>query len=235
MNKTFVSDVEKLSPSDILEIIIESYRTDLEIEDIQLTFESTVKEWRDACELLDWKQLGRAINEYFSVNFPDDQWREALEPARQRTLKDVCELLSTKATRVAVKPFSIAGVKCLSAGSFLAVRTALKNAGLPVAQIKPSTKLSPYLVKNWVVFWSEIDKIAPGVLTDFKIKYHLHYLPIFLVVIGILSAALSQYFDVRILLLWPLIFIGAALSAIVYNYFFRQGLFDSGRWRHSGI
>ncbi|CAG1065779.1 hypothetical protein BAC1_01370 [uncultured bacterium] len=159
--------------------------------------------------------MGHALNKHFLVNFSDEQWRETLEPARQKTIMNVCELLSTRATRVAVKPFPIAGGNCLSAGSFLAVRTALTNAGLPVAQVKPSTMLAPYLGKNWSVFWSEIDKIAPGILTDFKIKYHLHYLPICLLVIGILSAALSQYLDIRILLLWPLIFIGAVLSAII--------------------
>jgi hypothetical protein len=54
----------------------------------ELTLETTVAEWRDACDLLGWKPLGRAYNVFWGVSITDAEWRAVLEPAQEKRLAD---------------------------------------------------------------------------------------------------------------------------------------------------
>lgn len=63
----------------------------------KLNFDTTVSEWREACDLVGWRQLAGLLNEYWDLDIPLDEWKHVLEPAEKRTLRDVCELLATEA------------------------------------------------------------------------------------------------------------------------------------------
>lgn len=125
------------------------------------TFESTVCEWREAMDLVGWRPLGQALNEEWGTHFAESQWFSVLMPAREKTLRGVCELLATQVSRPVVPPAKMAGRECASAGVFLAIRSVLLQAGAP-QDLRPSTPLEP-LVQKWpAVFTQQVSRLAPG-------------------------------------------------------------------------
>ena len=51
----------------VLDVIRDSHRQQSQIDaeadpDVDLTFETTVAEWRDACDLIGWQGLGQALD-----------------------------------------------------------------------------------------------------------------------------------------------------------------------------
>jgi hypothetical protein len=53
------------------------------------TFNTTIAQWRDLLDLVEWRPLGRSLNKAWGTNFSRQQWREVLEPARKKTLRGV--------------------------------------------------------------------------------------------------------------------------------------------------
>jgi len=125
------------------------------------TFTTTIAQWRDLLDLVDWSRLGRALNEAWGTNFSRQQWREVLEPSRKKTLRGVCDLLASQAKRPLVPPAKLLGHECAAAGVFLAVRSLLLQAGVP-DDLRPSTTLEPVLRKWPKVFQNEIARLCPG-------------------------------------------------------------------------
>ncbi|HEY9172542.1 MAG TPA: hypothetical protein VI136_09690 [Verrucomicrobiae bacterium] len=125
------------------------------------SFTTTVHEWREALDLVGWKSLGQALNESWGTQFSRDQWFQVLEPAREKTLRDVCELLATQARRPLVPPARILGCECATAGVFLAIRSLLVQAGASPG-LRPSTPLAPFLEQWPEVFQQQISRLAPG-------------------------------------------------------------------------
>jgi hypothetical protein len=94
-----------------------------------LSFDTTVAEWRDACDLLGWRKLGRAYNQLWGISCSDAEWRAVLEPARQGRLADVCRLIASRAVRPLIRPSRLSGTGCVPAGAFLTIRSLLHEAG----------------------------------------------------------------------------------------------------------
>jgi len=125
------------------------------------TFTTTIAQWRDLLDLLDWRRLGRALNEAWGTSFSRQQWREVLEPPREKTLRQVCELLASQAKRPLVPPATLLGHRCGSAGVFLAIRAMLIHAGVRDC-VRPSTALQPMLRKRPEVFLRQVARLSPG-------------------------------------------------------------------------
>lgn len=137
------------------------------------TFATTVREWREAMDLVGWRALGRALNEQWGTSFSKEEWFSVLEPAREKTLRGVCELLATQARRAVVPPAKMLGRECAAAGVFRAIRSLLVLAGAP-PDLRPSTPLEPFLQKWPEVFLRKITCLAPGGLL-FTRKNELFY------------------------------------------------------------
>ena len=60
-----------------------------------LSFDTTVAEWRDACDLLGWRELGLAYNQIWGIACRDHEWHAVLEPPRFRRLAEVCQLIAS--------------------------------------------------------------------------------------------------------------------------------------------
>lgn len=135
-----------------------------------LSFDTTVAEWRDACDLLEWRELGRAYNQLWDISCSDDDWRAVLEPAGQRRLADVCQLIAARAARPAIRPSRLLGSECASAGAFLTIRSQLHEAGAPAGEIAPSTPLAPYTRRFAEVFLGPVSRLAPGALPLVQIR-----------------------------------------------------------------
>lgn len=158
-----------MTAEEALAIIKDSYRhaavLDPECEpDVDLRIDTSVSEWRDACDLLGWRKLGRALNDWFGTQFTDDQWWAVLEPSSQRTLRGVCDLIASQALKPKVAPFRIGGAPCLSAGAFLSIRTALAQHGVPTAGVTPSTPIGPLARVHVGEFVTALGILSPGAL-----------------------------------------------------------------------
>ena len=149
-----------------------------------LSFDTTVAQWRDACDLLTWPELGRAYNQLWGIACSDDDWCAVLEPAVQRRLADVCQLIAARVVRPVIRPSRLLGSACTSAGAFLTIRSLLCEAGAPVGEIAPSTPLAPYTRRFPAVFLGPISRLAPGALPPVRIRSPIYDTAIW----GILAA-----------------------------------------------
>lgn len=130
----------------------------------ELTFESTVEEWREQMDLLDWRPLGRAQNELWEINLPDEEWKQVLEPEDEKTLGGVCELIARHATAPVIREETFFGKPCRPASAFLTIRALLQEAGADVSEIAPSTDLSEYSYQYGRTFLYTIANLSPGTL-----------------------------------------------------------------------
>ncbi len=125
------------------------------------TFNTTIQQWCDDAMLDEWMPLSKALNQTWGTKFTRKQWRQVLEPAREKTIRGVCELLATQAQRPLIPSAKILGHECKSAGVFLAIRSLLIEAGAP-ANLRPSSNVEPYLKKWPKVFQEKIERLALG-------------------------------------------------------------------------
>lgn len=71
---------------------------------MRLTLETTIAQWRTACDLMGWRQLATSLNEFWQTEISLERWKIALEPAEKRRLRDVCELLARECGQHAAQP-----------------------------------------------------------------------------------------------------------------------------------
>jgi hypothetical protein len=166
---------ERATPEYVLAVIRDMHRQQCQYDPeadpgAVLSFDTTVAEWRDACDLLGWRELGRAYNQVWGITCSDAEWRAVLEPARQRRLADVCQLIAGRALRPLIRPSRLLGSTCAPAGAFRTIRSLLHEAGAPVGDIAPSTPLAPYTRQLAGVFLGPVSRLAPGALPPVRIR-----------------------------------------------------------------
>ena len=152
---------EKYSTEEVLEIFKEQHRLcsplDLEAEPwTEITAEMTIREWRLANNLLEWKKLSEFLNKEFRINITEKLWFETLEPARSRKLIDICKLISSHAIKDTYEPKKLFGQPCIKAGVFLTIKRNLKQKGVDVSELKPSSSLAEYMDKYFSPVLEEI-------------------------------------------------------------------------------
>jgi hypothetical protein len=151
----------KYTEEEILEIFKEQHRLcsplDPEAEPWEeITAEMSVREWRWANDLLGWKKLSEFLNQEFRVQIRQEEWYNVLEPASTRKLIEVCRLLSKYAEKDTYEPKTLFGKPCLKAGVFLTIKKNLKDKGVDVTELRPSSSLSAYMDKYFSPVLEEI-------------------------------------------------------------------------------
>jgi hypothetical protein len=177
------------TPEYVLAVLRDQHRQDCSIEydakpQLELTFDTTIAEWRFWCDLVDWRRLGRALDTEWKLGLPDASWRAVLEPEGSRTLGDVCSFIAQTAVMPSIEPLSILGLKCLTAGAFLAIRSTLQESGVNVDSVAPSTPLGPIARRHPGVFIGPIAKFAPNALPDVKISRPLYEFSFWVLIFG---------------------------------------------------
>ena len=211
MNTDYPIQEVPATPEYILAVIKDIHRQQCQFDPeaekgIVLSFDSTIADWRKACDLLDWRRLAKSLNEWFRTDFSDEQWKAALKPAREKKLRDVCELLATKSKRTEIKPF---GNRCVNAGIFLTIRSFLKRAGAK-QQIKPSTPIAPFCRNYLGEFFDGITKLEPGALPLVKIHKPLYDYSIWALLLGLVVCGAGSFLNPFIVIL------GVCLTASAY-------------------
>ncbi len=175
MNEHYPPILVEATADDILAVLRDSHRQQCTHDpeanpDISLSHESTVAEWRDACDLLPWPKLAEGMNRCWSVAISTEQWCDVLHPAKKRQLRGVCELLARHVKVPRVRPAHILGASCVSAGALLTIRSYLAEAGADVTSVTPSTPLREYTRRYPAVFLGPVSQLAPGALPLVKIR-----------------------------------------------------------------
>ena len=194
----------------------QSSQFDSEVDpDVNLSEATTIAEWREACDLLPWRQLANAYNDLFQIECSSEEWKTVLEPPKERTLGDVCRLLAQYAQVPKVKAVSILGSDCLSGGAFLTIRSLLKDAGANHREIAPSTPLADYTRRYLDVFLGPIAGLAPGALPPVKVQHRAHDLAIFGILLSIAASVIGVILDAIFSSPWLMI-IAFCLLAVCY-------------------
>lgn len=174
MSSTYIQP-SPCTPGYVLEVIRDSYRHQVQYDPeaepgVELSFDSTVSDWRNACDLLGCKPLGRALGMEWGFQATDEAWRQVLEPARQRRLVDVCTFIASRVTRPVARPSKLLGSACQSGGTFLAIREALQAAGANVEGLRPSSPVQALLNKYPGVFLGPVSRLAPNRLPQIQLS-----------------------------------------------------------------
>jgi hypothetical protein len=211
MNTDYPIQEVPATPEYILAVIKDNHRQQCQVDpeaekDIVLTFNSTIAEWREACDLLGWRKVAKAMNDWFKTDFSDAQWKAVLEPAEQKKLRGVCELLAMKARRLEIKPF---GNRCVNAGIFLTIRSLLNRAGAR-EQIKPSTQIAPFCRNYAEEFFDGIAKLEPGALPLVKIQTPFYNYSVGAFLLGLVICGIGSFLSPYIVIF------GVCFAAFAY-------------------
>ncbi|MBK9991078.1 MAG: hypothetical protein IPP19_10170 [Verrucomicrobia bacterium] len=163
------SPQHKPTAEEVLAIIVDEHRHGSAVDpeadpDAKLGFETTIAEWRDACDLLAWRKLGLALNKSWEITLSVEEWRNLLEPAEIRTLRGVCEAISSKATISHISDIGFFGCVSPEGRAMRAIRSQLIKLGVPRSEIRKSTQITPILDAYGSSFLTPFIRMAPGAL-----------------------------------------------------------------------
>lgn len=161
---------------ELLEIFREQHRLCSPLDPVAdetyvLSRETKIWELQDVQDLLPWDEYAEFLNQEFRIEVPRNKWKTILNPDDKQTLGDLCDFLSTVAEKEIIKPVKRLGGECLSAAIFLTLKRNLKNKGVNVTDLRPSTKIEEFLYIN-ENFSPLIEEVTlTGVKTFNKLEY----------------------------------------------------------------
>ncbi len=170
----------KYHPTEILQIIHANYRQqqqydNIVLKDHEFTFETTIADWQDICDLVDTSELWNYLNYYFRLNLDKQSWMTVLEPEDTKTLGDLCHFISSHADKEIIKPIKLFGSNCETAAIFKSLTRKLKDRGVDISDIRPSSQLEPLVKKYKSILIEEINQIDPTVLPPVNYKTNWVY------------------------------------------------------------
>jgi hypothetical protein len=210
MEASYATIDEPATPEYVLAVLRDEHRQSGQFNPnvdrrAELSFETKISEWRDACDLLPWRALGRAYNQHWAIRSSDSEWYAVLEPACEKQLLDVCQLIARHAVVRRIRPVKLLGTKCLSGGAFLTIRSLLYDAGANVGEIRPSTPLAEFTCSYCETFLVPIARLAPGALPAVRIRTPLNVAAASMFLLGALLVGLGASVS------WPLVVVTGGL------------------------
>lgn len=171
--------ISRYTPGEVLEIFKANYlqyqQFNHHVEPYEeLTFETTIEEWRNICDLLNPYELAESFNYYFELNISIEKWLLVLEPEEVKNLGDICKFISENAVKPLIKPVKIFGSDCQSAATFKYLMNRFNQKGIMTAKIQPSSLVEPFAKENLGILIAEVNKINPAALPP--VKYRSNYL-----------------------------------------------------------
>jgi hypothetical protein len=194
------SEVVPPSADFVLEAIRESHRHQCAYDpeanpSVELSPDSTVADWRNACDLVATDDLGAALNALWEINVSRDDWRAVLEPPKQRRLREVCRLIASNAQRSIIRPAGALGAACAAAGAYWAIRGMLLRAGADPAALRPSEPIPEVARRFPEVFLGPIARLAPGRLPTVSIRTPWYDASLAVLGIGVAAMLAAQTLD----------------------------------------
>lgn len=167
----------KYSKDDIFQILISEYQFLIEfdpvvIKGMDFDLESSIFEWKDACDLVDSKTLAKIYHKKFRIDRPTSELENIFLDENNRTVFDFCEYISKHAKRENIKPIKLLGQNCQTASIFRTLKQNLTKKGVDTTQLKPSSEINPFFLKYGGILIDEVNRIAPGTMSEFEYKSH---------------------------------------------------------------
>ena len=171
--------LNRYTPAEILAIFQVNYLQQQEFDpevDLgeELTFNTTIAEWINICDLVEPRKLGEYFNYLFELNISIEKWSSILLPRNIRNLKELCDFISLNAIKPLIKPVKLLGSECESAATFRYLLERFKEKGIEVKDIKPSSLLEPFAKDYLGIFIEEVNKVNPSTLPP--VVYKSNYL-----------------------------------------------------------
>lgn len=169
------NEMIKYNSDEILQLLIDFYnfqtRFDPEVDSgEQLTFDTTISDWISICDLVGPKELAKVYHDFFNLNTPIIELERILTSQDVNKLKDFCDYIADNAYKENIKPIISLGQSCMSAAIFKTLISNLTKRGINTDNIKPSSEFIPVFKKYSVELLEEVNKLAPGSLTNFDFK-----------------------------------------------------------------
>ena len=195
---------EPATPDYVLAVLRDMHRQQCQYDPeadptLSLSLDTTIAEWRKACDLVNWRALGHAQNRFWNIYCSDAEWRAVLEPANQKRLADVCGLIASRALRPRIRQASLFGCSCAAAGAFRTIRWLLAQAGACEDQITPSTPLARYARRYCERFLGPISRLAPGSLPLVRIRTPIYHIATKGILAGILCLLIGRWIGMPVL------------------------------------
>lgn len=180
------------TPTEVLAIMVDQHRHQSQVDpeaepDAVLTMHSTIADWRNACDLVGWRGLGRALNDEWGMALNTRRWREILEPPDKRTLRTLCETISQEALIESFPAIGFLGCRSSSGRAMRAIRAVLVGLGVPRHEIRSTTAVASLMTRYGWRFLVPCLRIAPGALPALKHVGKFHRM--LLIAIGALLLA----------------------------------------------
>lgn len=133
-----------------------------------LTFDSSIADWRSACDLVGWRKLAKVLNEEWGMTVTDADWRDILEPPGGRTIRNLCEVISRGGLIECIPERGLLGCRSADGRVLRVLRRILLQLGEPRGKIGANALVGPLLSKYGAHFLSPCLRIAPGALPALK-------------------------------------------------------------------
>lgn len=164
----------KYTPDEILQILNDFYNCqavfDPEVDPGEtLTLDTKISEWRSICDLLEPKALAEYYHDSFQLNTPPADLELILKQS-ENNLRSFCNYLAEHAIKQRISPIIIMGRPCMSASIFKTLMANLQAKGVEAKNIRPSSKIAPLFRKHAPVLLQEVNKLAPGSLSNFEYR-----------------------------------------------------------------
>jgi hypothetical protein len=117
-----------------------------EIDNLQIS--STVAEFLDQFDLVDWKIISEGLCREFGVPYSKNEWRAVMFPAKRRTIRDICCHLATQAALPEVGTLKALGGECKTGAAFLALKHEMGKFGIKTQGLKPSMPIGETLRRH---------------------------------------------------------------------------------------
>lgn len=171
MNNTFT----KYSPEEILQIINDFYNCQSQCDPEvypgeELTFDTTISEWRDICDLVEPRELAKYYYDLFKLESQIEELEKILIWEEKNKLGDFCKYIAEHSQKEEIKPIISMGITCHEAAIFKTLILKLKQYNVNPDEIRPSSNFVPLFKKYPDAFLREVNILAPGSLTDFDYK-----------------------------------------------------------------
>jgi hypothetical protein len=130
----------KYSSDEILQILTDFYNCQSQFDpevypDLEISYETTIDDWREACDLLEPRELAKFYHDLFKINTPIIDLEIILIHEKENTLKDFCDYISEHAPKEEIEPVISMGKTCHEAAIFKTLISKLKERGIKTDRI----------------------------------------------------------------------------------------------------
>jgi len=220
----------KYTPEEILQILNDFYLLQSEYigeakKSNKLSFETTIKNWRTTCDLLEPYKLAKVDHEYFDLTTDIAELEDILNNENKNTLKEYCEYIAQNAKRETITLRGSLGGKCMEAGILKKINENLKKRVAKIKELKPSDDF-PLLFKKYSSEIVEVvSKLAPGTIGYYKIKVntvskiggYLFLLAILILIIVLIAHKASWFLAIPFIVSIIVISIGNKMKDTLYD------------------